>query len=439
VAAIVFSINVHRYNDSGISSYNAGYSMAQQQQGNGINWQQAVAAFSYRNYRLWFIGQCVSLFGTWMQSTAQQYFIFQLTGSSKYLGYLSFASGLPAWLFMLYAGIVADRVPRRTILVLTQTWMMILAFILAGLTLTGVVQPWHILVLAVFLGLANAFEAPARLSFVMELVEREDLTNAIALNSAMFNLAMAVGPAVSGVVYAAVGPAWCFTINGISFLAVIAALLLMRLKVEESVGPRLSAFTDLKEGFRYAITQPLVRTLLLFTPIMTIFGFAFVTLFPAWAVNVLWGNATTNGLLQSSRGLGALISSLGIAALGRFKFKGKLLTFGTFIFPCALLLYASAWQLPRSLLMLMVMGGALILVMNLTNSLIQNTVPDRLRGRVMSIYSFNFFGTMPIGGLLAGVAAAHVGEPLTLSASALILLGMSTLVYLIVPQLRTAE
>lgn len=412
--------------------------MAQQQK-NSSNWQQAVAAFKYRNYRLWFLGQCVSLFGTWMQMTAQQYFIFQLTGSSKYLGYLSFASGVPTWLFMLYAGVVADRVPRRTLLVVTQTWMMLLAFILAGLTFTGVVQPWHILILAVLLGLANAFDAPARLAFVMELVDRADMTNAIALNSAMFNLAMAVGPAVSGVVYAAVGPAWCFTINGITFLAVIAALLLMRLKPAIPVMQRPSMLTDLQEGFRYAVSQPLVRALLMFIPVMTIFGFAFITLFPAWAVNVLGGDETTNGLLQSARGLGALVGALGIAALGRFTFKGKLLTIGTFIFPCALLLFSFVSQLPLALLMLLVMGGALILIMNLTNSLIQTTVPDQLRGRVMSIYSFNFFGTMPIGGLLAGFTAAHIGEPLTLTASALILLSMSMLVYLIVPQLRAAE
>lgn len=404
-----------------------------------MKWQQAVAAFKYRNYRLWFVGQCVSLFGTWMQSTAQQYFIFQLTGTSKYLGYLSFASGLPAWMFMLYAGVVADRVPRRTLLVITQTWMMILAFILAGLTFTGTVQPWHIIVLAVFLGIANAFEAPTRLSFVMELVDREDMTNAIALNSAMFNLAMAIGPAVSGVVYAAVGPAWCFTINGLSFLAVIAALLLMRLKTDNRAPRRHSALSDLREGFRYAVSQPLVRTLLMFIPIMTIFGFAFVTLFPAWAVNVLGGDEKTNGLLQSARGLGALIGALCIAALGRFKFKGKLLTIGTFVFPCALFVYASVSQVPFSLLILMVMGGSLILVMNLTNALIQTTVPDQLRGRVMSIYSFNFFGAMPVGGLLAGLVATSIGAPLTLVVCALVLFGMSTLVVLLAPQIRRAE
>ena len=187
-------------------------------------------ALKYPNYRLWFGGQLISLVGTWMQATAQGYLVYTLTGSAKWLGLVGFAAGVPSWLFTLYGGVIADRIPRRTLLLITQTVMMILAFILTGLVYWNIVQPWQIVLLAFLLGIANAFDAPARQSFVVELVDRPDLTNAIAINSTMFNLATVVGPAVAGLTYAAFGAAMCFAINGLSFLGVIIALLLMKLK-----------------------------------------------------------------------------------------------------------------------------------------------------------------------------------------------------------------
>ena len=180
-----------------------------------FDWRQTFAALKYPNYRLWFFGQLVSLAGTWMQSAALGYLIYQITRSPVYLGYVSFASGIPTWLFTLYGGVIADRVSRRALMIITQTSMMILAFILAALTFTAVVQPWHILLLAFLLGVAQAFDAPARQAFVLEMVEREDLTNAVALNATMFNLAVAVGPAVGGLTYAAFGHGWCFMLNGL--------------------------------------------------------------------------------------------------------------------------------------------------------------------------------------------------------------------------------
>lgn len=404
-----------------------------------FSWQQTFAALKYRNYRLWFWGQMVSLFGTWMQTTAQGYLVFQLTHSPAYLGYVSFAAGLPSWLFMLYGGVVADRMSRRTLLVITQICMMMLAFILAALTFSGRVQPWHIVLLAFGLGMANAFDAPARQAFVLEMVEREDLTNAIALNSTMFNSATAVGPAVAGVTYALFGPAWCFTINGLSFIAVIGALLLMKLKPPTVPALRTSTLADLKEGLRYVASQPLIRMLIGLVATTSLFGLSFVTLIPAWAVTVLGGNATTNGLLQSARGVGALGSALLIASLGRFKFKGKLLAIGTFAFPIVLLAFALVRWLPLSLLALVGVGIALILVLNLANALVQTLVSDPLRGRVMGIYSLTFLGLMPIGGLLAGAVAEHIGEPITVVLSSLILLGFATLMWIFVPRLRTLE
>ncbi len=401
--------------------------------------QQTFAALHYRNYRLWFVGQLVSLVGTWMQSTAQGYLVFQLTNSPAYLGYVGFAAGIPSWIFMLYAGVIADRMPRRTLLVITQTTMMILAFILAALTFMHLVQPWHIVVLAFALGVANAFDAPARQAFVLELVEREDMTNAIALNSTMFNSATVVGPAVAGLTYAVLGPAWCFTLNGLSFIAVIVALLMMRIKPLITEARATSAMEDLKEGLRYVISHPIIRTVIGVVSVTSLFGMAYATLIPAWAVTVLGGDATTNGLLQSARGLGALLGALMIAALGRFRFKGKLLTLGTFVFPALLLVFAVVRGVPLSLLALVGVGWGFMILFNMANTVIQTQVSDELRGRVMGIYTLTFFGLMPVGALLAGAVADRISEPITVIISALVTLGFAVLIWLRVPQLRTLE
>ena len=405
----------------------------------GPVWQQTFAAFKYRNYRLWFVGQLVSLFGTWMQTTAQGYLVFQLTNSPVYLGYVAFASGIPTWLFMLYAGVIADRMSRRTLQVITQTSMMILAFILAALAFTGLVQPWHIVVLAFLLGIANAFDAPARQAFVLELVEREDLTNAIALNATMFNSATAVGPAVAGITYAAFGPAWCFTINGLTFIAVIAALLMMQIHLPAAPVRHASAASDLMEGLRYVVAHPIIRVLIGLIGLIGLFGVSFLTLMPAWAVTVLHGDAATLGWLQSGRGVGALIGALYLASLGRIKFKGRLLMMGVLLFPIVLVGFALTLWLPLSLLFLVVVGATMILAMNLANAIVQTLVSDELRGRVMGIYSLTFFGFMPIGGLLAGAAADTIGEQPTLILSAAILLLVAALVWMFLPQVRKLE
>jgi MFS family permease len=404
-----------------------------------VAWPQTFAALKYPNYRLWFYGQMVSLFGTWMQSTAQGFLVFELTHSPAYLGYVGFAAGVPSWLFMLYAGVIADRMSRRTLLIITQTCMMALAFVIAGLTFLGLVQPWHIILLALALGVANAFDAPARQAFVLEMVERDDLTNAIALNSAMFNSALVVGPAAAGITYAAFGPGWCFTINGVSFIAVIAALVAMRLRPQVAVRRQVSAVADLKEGLLHVASQPLVRTLIILVGTTALFGMCFVPLIPAWAVNVLGGDATTNGLLQSARGVGALCGALLIASLGRFRFRGRLLTFGTFAFSIMLLAFAFVRWLPLSLLTLAGVGVAQILFLNLANGSVQTLSPDGLRGRVMSVYSLVLLGFFPIGSLLAGSFAEHFGTPLTVMLGALISLLVATLIWAFVPELRALE
>lgn len=402
-------------------------------------WRRTFAALKYRNYRLWFWGQMLSISGSWMQTTAQGFFVYELTKSPAYLGYVSFISGIPTWLFMLYAGVISDRVSRRTLLIITQSFMMILAFALAALTFLGMVKPWHIMVIAFFSGVANTFEAPSRLAFVLEMVDKEDLTNAIALNATMFNTAMALGPALSGVIYAVFGPAWCFTINGISFIAVIVALLLMRLKESPVKLQRNSALDDLKEGFHYVVSHTLIRTMIIIVGITSFFGISFVTLLPAWAVTILGGDAKINGLLQSARGFGALIGALVIASLGRFKFKGKLLTTGTIAFPATLLIFTLIHWTPLSLLILTFVGTSSIFVMNMANALIQTLTDDKLRGRVMSFYSLIFFGFMPIGSLWVGAVAEHASEPIAVAINAAISLCAAIIICFFVPKLRALE
>lgn len=397
------------------------------------------AALQYPNYRLWFYGQMVSLMGTWMQSTAQGYLMYELTNSPIYLGYVGFAAGLPSWIFMLYGGLAADRMPRRNLMIITQTAMMLLALILAGLTFTHLVQPWHIIVLAFLLGVANAFDAPARVSFVTELVDRKDLTNAIALNATMFNTATATGPAVGGLVYAAVGPAWCFTLNAISFLAVIVALALMKIQKTARVALKKSVIKDIQEGFRYVSSQLVVRTLMVNVLILGMFGLSFVILMPAWAVTVLGGDATTNGYLQSARGIGALFGALTLASVSGVAPKGKLITWGGLIFPALLIVFALINFLPLSLLLLVGIGFWFVFFINSANALIQSLVPDELRGRVMSIYTLTFFGSMPIGSLVAGSVAERIGEPAMVILGAGAVLAYALFVLLRVPQVRQSD
>jgi len=400
---------------------------------------QTFASMRHPNYRLWFMGQLASLVGTWMQSTAQAFLVYELTHSPAYLGVVAFAAGVPSWLFTLYGGVVSDRMPRRTLLILTQTAMMVLALILALLAFTGLVQPWHIVVLAFLLGVATAFDAPARQSFVLEMVDREDLSNAIALNSTMFNSATVVGPAVAGITYAAIGPAWCFLINAVSFLAVIAALARMHLAPQPARPRGAGALAELRRGLGYVRREPTVRTLIGVAGFVSLFGLGFVTLMPAWAVSILGGNSVTNGWMQSARGLGSLVGALMIASLGRFRWKGRLLTAGTLALPVLLILFSFVRSTPVALLVLVGAGWAFMSLFNMLNTLIQSVVPDDLRGRVLSIYTLSFFGLVPVGSLLAGSAASLVGEPLTVLVSGILLLVFSLGLWFRAPHLRALE
>jgi len=402
-----------------------------------FNLSQTFASLKHPNFRLWFSGQVVSLIGTWMQATAQGYLVYELTGSPVMLGIVGFANGIPVWVFSLYAGIVADKISRQKLILITQGSMMVLAFILATLTFTNAIQAWHIIIMALLLGTANAFDAPARQSFVVDLVPREDLTNAIALNSSVFNLGTIIGPSVAGLVYAWLGPAWCFTINGISFIAVLTALSMMRL------APRMAAVSDngpvkdkITAGLKYAFADPHIRVLLIMLATAAMFGFGLLNLLPAWATNVLGGDVRTNGLLLSARGVGSLIAALMIASVGGRIVRGKLWTIGSLVMPVALIILSLFRVLSVSLLMLVVMGWSLMAVVNLTNALIQTHIPDELRGRVMAVYILLFQGAIPIGSLLAGWLAGVTSEAITVFAFACVFMVVAIAIQVRQPSIR---
>ncbi len=399
----------------------------------------AFTSLKHRNYRLWFWGQMVSLFGTWMQMTAQGFLIYELTGSSAYLGLASFMFGMPVWLFTLYSGVILDRVSRKRILLITQISMMILAFALAALTFTGTVRPWHILVLSFLLGAANAFDAPARHAFVPDIVPREDLQNAVSLNGIMFNTSTIVGPALGGLIYAMVGAGWCFVLNGLSFLAIIIGLMMMRLSPFVKREHSGSVMSEMRAGVKYVRNSPVLLGVICIMATAGLFGLSFMTLIPAWSVAVLGGDSKTNGMLQAARGLGALLVVMWLASLGNIKTKGRLITLGSFAVPLLTFVFALARTFPASFTILLLVGMANVLITNLSAVLVQLNSEESYRGRVMGIYSFVFMGTMPLGSLWIGSAAGMIGEP-----SAIIICGAATLVcaaliWRLIPSLRMAE
>jgi MFS family permease len=403
---------------------------------NKIKIDQTFAALKHRNYSLWFTGQIISLLGSWMQTTAQGFYIFELTHSPAFLGYIGFAYGIPTWLFMVYAGVFADRFRRRNILVVTQIIMMLLAFILAFLTSTNIAQPWHIIVLAFLLGIANAFEAPARQAFVNELVSKEDLFNAIALNSTMFHSGAAVGPAVAGLTYAIFGPSWCFTINGISFIAVIFNLLRMKFSGDFVKPINKPIFKELVSGFKYLKQQKVIMLLMVMVGMTSMFGIGIMTVIPDWSVKILHGDASTNGFLQAARGIGAVVCSLLIASQSKNIERGKMLFLGLVMLSSSMLLFSFNSTFILSCVLLFGVGIGLIAVNNLSNGLTQSIITEEFRGRIMGIYSFCFFAAMPLGALWTGIIAEHLGSPTAVLMNSLVLLIFAAFIWIKFPQLR---
>jgi MFS family permease len=395
------------------------------------------AALRHRNFSLWFIGQTISLCGTWMQSIAQGWLVYEITGSNLALGVVSFAGTIPTLFLMLPAGVLADRIPKRRLLVITQTTMMILAFILALLTAFHVVQVWHILLLATGLGIANSFDAPTRQSLVVEMVDdRRDLMNAIALNSTIFNLARVVGPAIGGIVLALAGATWCFALNGISFVAVIISLLMMRIKPHLAPAQHKSMWADIADGLKYVRSYRPTLILMLLAAVSSLFAFSFSTLMPSIAVTLLNVGETGLGALNAAIGIGALCASLIIASLSQMSGKGRLLTFGSLVFPTALILLSTSRNYSLSLVLLVVIGLGFVTQNATINTLIQSSTPDELRGRVLSLYTLMFFGMTPFGALQAGTIANWLGPAAGVAVGACISLLFALGIVVFAPQMR---
>jgi MFS family permease len=384
--------------------------------------RMALRALRYRNYRLFFAGQLVSLVGTWMQTVAQSWLVYRLTGSSFLLGSISFASQIPIFLLAFVGGTIADRYSRHRIVIATQAASMILALTLAVLTLTGTVRIWHIFVLSALLGAVNALDMPTRQAFVVELVEKEDIMNAIALNSSVFNGARVIGPAVAGVVIAGIGEGWCFFANGISYVAVIGGLLLMRLKARRGVARKESAIGDVLGGFNFVWRTRPIRALLLLLGLLSIVGMPYSVLMPIFADKILHGGPRGLGILMGATGLGALIGSISLAAKSGTGGLGKLVAYASTGFSVGLLLFSISRYFWLSALFLVPVGMSFMMTMACTNTLIQTMVPDSLRGRVMATHVWMFLGMTPFGSFLAGAIAAHAGAPATMLMGALLCL-----------------
>lgn len=382
----------------------------------------------------------VSLIGTWMQSVAQGWLVYQITGSRLALGTISFMGALPTLFLMLPAGAIADRIPKKKLLLATQSLMMMCAFTLSLLTATRLVAVWHIGLLALILGVAQSFDAPARQSLAVEMVDdRRDLASAIALNSMMFNLARIAGPAVAGIILATVGTAWCFLLNGLSFIAVIIALFVMRLPVYVPRSNRQPMVQEILIGIKYVWHNIQVRSIILVVGAATLFGMTYAVLLPAFAADVLHAGETGLGYLSTAVGVGALVGSLTVASLGRTHRKGILLLVGNLSMPIALLLFAFSHTLPMALASLALVGWASITQNATANTLIQLLVPDELRGRVMSLYMLVFFGSGPFAALQAGVLGQSLGPgpAVAIGASAMLVIGV--IVLFAAPALRKSE
>ncbi len=393
-------------------------------------------AFRHRNYRLFFAGQLISLTGTWMQSVAESWLVYRLTGSSALLGVSAFATQIPVFLFATIGGTVADRSNRHRILIATQSASMVLPFILSMLTLTGHVKVWHVFVLAACLGVVNAFDIPARQAFVMDLVGREDLVNAIALNSSMVNGARIVGPSMAGLLVAAVGEGWCFLLNSLSYIAVITGLLMMRVEVRRRRAAGRSAWRDTLEGFRFVGRTAPVRALLLLLGAVSFAGMPYAVLMPVFAEVILHGGPKTLGLLMGCSGLGALAGALTLATRSGVRGLGRWVMTAAGGFGLALILFSRSRHLGLSAVLLVPVGASMMVQMASSNTLIQSMVPDALRGRVMAVYSMMFMGMAPFGALTAGTVAERIGAPATVAIGGLVCLVAASIFAARLPSLR---
>jgi MFS family permease len=392
-------------------------------------WKAAGRALRHRNFQLFFSGQLISLIGTWMQTVAQSWLVYKMTGSGLLLGSVGFASQIPVFLFASLGGITADRVNRQKVVIATQTASMILAFILAALTLTHRIHVAHIFVLASLLGVVNAFDIPGRQSFIVDMVGKEDLMNAIALNSSMFNGARVIGPAVAGVLVARLGEGWCFFANGASYIAVIAGLMLMRVNAAPRASTGASPIAHMVEGFKFVERTAPIRTLLLLLGLVSAVGMPYMVLMPIFADKILHRGgqefasligshdlgAVRLGILMGATGVGALLGALTLAVRSGVKGLTRWVSVCCGGFGLSLILFSFSTSFWLSVALLLPVGYFIMLQMASSNTLIQVMVPDELRGRVMAVYSMMFMGMAPFGALMGGALADRLGAPWTVA------------------------
>lgn len=397
--------------------------------GRTLRWQAAGRALRHRNFQLFFGGQLISLIGTWMQTVAQSWLVYRLTGSGLELGGVGFASQIPVFLVAPLGGIVADRSNRRHVVIGTQVASMLLAFVLAALTLTHAIdhRVWLIYVLAALLGVVNAFDIPGRQSFLVDMVGKDDLMNAIALNSSMFNGARVVGPAIAGILVARLGEGWCFFANGVSYIAVIIGLLMMNVHAPARVSAKTSPWEHIVEGFQFVNRTAPIRALLMLLGVVSVTGMPYVVLMPIFADKILHKGgqefasligshdlgAVRLGILMGATGVGALLGALTLAIRSGVKGLGTWVTVCCAGFGVSLMLFALSKSFWLSVFLLLPVGYFIMLQMASSNTLIQVMVPDALRGRVMALYSMMFMGMAPVGALLGGALSDRLGAPIT--------------------------
>ncbi len=371
-------------------------------------------ALKYRNYKLFFSGQIISLTGTWMQQVALSWLVYRLSGSAFILGVVGFSSQVPTFLLSPFAGVLIDRMNKHRIIVTTQVLLMIQAFVLTILIFTDNISVWLVILLNIFSGIINGFDLPARQSFMVEIVEkREDLSNAIALNSSVFNGARLIGPSIAGILIATAGEGMCFLINGVSYIAVIIALLTMKIKPIIEQG-KSHILKDLKEGFNYTFGFIPIRAIILLLALISLVGMPYTVLMPVFAKEVLHGGPHTLGFLMGAVGIGALCGAIYLASRKSVLGLGKVIVFAASTFGIGLILFSLSTTLVLSLMMLFITGASMMIQMASSNTILQTIVEDKMRGRVMSFYTMAFMGMAPFGSLIAGSFASKIGAPNTL-------------------------
>ena len=404
-----------------------------------VSRRKAMGAFGHRDYVFFWIGLLISAAGSWMQSLALGWLVYDLTNSKIMLGAVTAAGTIPVFLITLHAGVIADRFNKRRIVIVTQTLLTVQASILAAIALTHVIQVWHILALASFAGLVNAFDMPARQAMTIELVGKDDLLSAVSLNSSAFNLSRIIGPAIAGVILAISNAGVCFLVNAISFLAIIFMLLVIRPAASRPSGADESMVAQIREGLGYIRGNRLVLDMIVMTGVGGLFAFQYATLMPALARDVLHGGPGTLGALVSSAGAGALAAAVSVAALGHLFKQGRIVILGSLILPVGMAALALSRNFHLSLGCMVVTGFGMMLFLAVSNSLIQIMPPEHLRGRVLSVRTLVFIGFAPIGALLAGTLAQFAGVRAAILMGALVFLATSIFVILFSPALRSVD